>query len=301
MPAKVANNGDLFVYSPQRQILIAFLPDGRVFGSYDLSSLLDWRRTAVYDFQPFDADYVLFLLSGGSTTSTLYKYDLGSQTFTPFHTQPPKSYITCSSSVAKIKPGLSRLGNSSALLCSLENISPTTANWTFGINIVDMTIGSVSSIAEVESNLQSRPWEDLLAGQDGQIYIQPTYYSFSGQFVHPTDGFYIIERYNPRNATWSVIKIPLSSIPELGDLQAIDASGNMFFSLFPRNGGPQQIIKVASDGTVIWNLSENELGTSGRVIGVTNDGDPLLWNITGSSYTVQRCSTSHTPSHRIGH
>jgi len=279
--------GNLYLFNSATKTITFFDVSGSGPKTYTISSLNGY----VNDFLPLDSSTVIF----GIGSEDLYKYDLNSATLSVFPRLSSGHFTICNPDLFPYSFFIpSRLGATRNILECTSNPAPV-GTVDFTLLVFDTDTQTAVNILSFRRVIGDIPWITVLAGMDGQIYMTPRM-PILGNSLSANDlaGNYVIAQYNLQTSTWKIIKIPGQNVPlNLGYLGFVDSSSNIYFfsGVGADRRNPFTISKIDARGTLVWQMTQSQLGTAGRIIGMTPDGQFLLWpDQLSASPQVQQCS-----------
>ncbi|MBX3084967.1 MAG: hypothetical protein KF716_25250, partial [Anaerolineae bacterium] len=271
---KLDDAGNLYLYSNKQLLIIA--PNGnRLSQQIEVPSFREFVPMHDYIvFKSFDRD-------------GLYKVDFARNSGQPFTSLSTTSFSLSQPDIARAWASLFPVGKTGQVLaCSVTQMEGT-GNATYSLNLVDVQSERMTTIAEFVGMAGLVAWQNAIAGRDGSIYLQPSTFSRLLSIPLDDDDFehnHIILKYVPQTSVWSAIRIPVSTIQEIGELVFIDATSSMYFSADWVNSwfsrGTPHITKVDSSGKLLWSVNVPAFMSTPSIIGVTADEHILVWDWT---------------------
>ena len=268
-------------------------------GSYRLYSLNPlWVTGAAVEFIPFSTQNIVIFYSS-LNSGTLSRLDLitGEMNLMPQNSEFLR-LMPCNTYAARTgsQNYISRLGTGSQLLvCSLGGNPLTTI-----VSIVDATAQTTLRTFDFgvgwSGEGTGRPWDHLLGGQDGNIYIQSRFgsdWDISQQFPDSLtplpDWGWRIFRFESSTGIWSIRNInpeqmaspnyPPSGNIENNRIVAVLANGDIIYRYdweMQDGGEASEISHYDADFNLVERISSETLGRTADFVGISADGLMLV-------------------------
>lgn len=295
---RLSLEGDLFIlyHSANGPQLYVSQHDEENYRVYSLNPR--WVTGAAVEFVPFSIQNVVVFYTS-LALGTLSRLDLitGEMSLLPQNSDIAR-VLPCNSHSARIgsQGYISRLGTGNLLLmCSLDSAALDTL-----VSVVDVvaqtTLFTVDFGVGWSGEGTGRPWDYLLGGQDGNIYIQTRFgsnWDISQQLIDslpdlPDWGLRIF-RYEVFTGTWFVRNIypeqmASPNYPPTGSvinarIVAIMSNGDIVYRFDWRTqdgGESSEISRYDANFNLVERISSQTLGRAARFVGISADGLVLL-------------------------
>lgn len=274
------------------------------YTQYDLQAMSTFMNGFV-DFIPLDASSkIVFASDTGS--AVLGEYDTTTRSFTQLNLSEYGRIKSCNNYLATaIAPQgyILPIGiGSQFLFCSFDENSELT------VHIYDVSSNQVQNLdfgaKGIGDNSQGKPWNSLVGGQDGNLYIEvfdppkylETLVSSSITSISLTHRSRALVKYTVASGTWSFQTITAdqmlsSTFSDSRFIRAartisVDANGNSYFYFEPSDSPPATVMNLTiinPNSSALFRLTSSDFTQSKVFVGVTQDGLVLLAGSQGLS------------------
>lgn len=277
------------------------------YTQYDLQAMSTFMNGFV-DFIPLDASSkIVFASDTGS--AVLGAYDTTTRSFTQLNLSEYGRIKSCNNYLATaIAPQgyILPIGiGSQFLFCSFDENSELT------VHIYDVSSNQVQNLdfgaKGIGDNSQGKPWNSLVGGQDGNLYIEvfdppkylETLVSSSITSISLTHRSRALVKYTVASGTWSFQTITAdqmlsSAFSDSRFIRAartisVDANGNSYFYFEPSDSPPATVMELTAidqNSNVLYRLATSDFTQSKVFVGVTQDGLVLFAGGEGLNWLI---------------
>jgi hypothetical protein len=263
------------------------------YTQYDLQAMSTFMN-GFADFVPLDgSSKIVFASDTGS--AVIEEYDTTTRSFTQLNLSEYGRIKSCNNYLATaIAPQgyILPIGiGSQFLFCSFNGNSELT------VHIYDVSSNQVQNLdfgaKGIGDNSQGKPWNSLVGGQDGNLYIEvfdppkylETLVSSSITSISLTHRSRALVKYTVASGTWSFQTITAdqmlsSAFSDSRFIRAartisVDANGNSYFYFEPSDAPPATVMELTAidqNSNVLYRLATSDFTHSKVFVGVTQDG-----------------------------
>ncbi len=276
-----SSNGDLYVWSVRDAVLYVFAAEGAEFTAFDLSAYAALLSGPRADLVPLD-DAVLF--ASFTTQGYLFsRYTFGATLGTMHTVNLPSAYhfAPCDHAATPPLHDFQQVEDDQHVLVCTQTMParfgepPLVELRNLDVSALTVSDPLLSVPKSMGETIGLLPWTKVVAGRDGNVYIQVRDRNAFGSVFPRLDRYAenleIVLRYRPGSTTWDAIgierprlsrPIPPESNPALPRLVAVDAASNLYFYTMWYTVGATHVdlTQTNADGEVLWSLTENDLG-----------------------------------------
>ena len=282
---KVAEDGTIYMLRNEIELFV-LSKSGSDIQRFDIAALHDFQ-TIRRGFIPLTDNRILFVGIDGPQDYVLF--DIPTRTFMTLVGPQSTAQLTyCNANAVMIgEPYVYAFANDRFLVCNVDNA--TVYVDVMHVSSEDLILDTVIEMGNY-SHPMVRPWQSIVAGLDGDLYVIPT---MSDQEW----GTFVIKRYSHSDGEWQDVSAHLDPILLTHKEQdlfffhfvAVDPQGNIYFHvnwIDSQSETTSELLKLDNQGNLEWRLtSDDRNGLAFRVVTLIEEDYFFIENIDGSMET----------------